>query len=179
MSEKAIFRLVMAISVVVLGAVVILNRKLLPAPEVVPAFAYYLPLLNAIINGTCALLLLVSLYYIRRKKIAQHKRINLICFMLSALFLVSYITYHWISPETTYPADSPMRPLYLGILISHIILAAVVLPLVLLSFWHGLKNNVQKHRRLTRWTYPIWLYVCITGPVIYLMISPYYNFPAH
>jgi putative membrane protein len=78
--------------------------------------------------------------------------------------------------ETTFPEDNSMRGLYLAILISHIILAALVLPLVLLAFYYGLKMNVEKHRKIVRFTYPIWLYVTITGVVVYLMISPYYKF---
>lgn len=175
MSDKSIFRIVLVLSVIVLGVVVILNRKILPVPEAIPGFVYSLPLVNALINGTCALLLLLSLYFVKKKNIGMHKRINLLAFFLSAIFLVCYITYHWLAGETSYPENSPTRPLYLGILASHIVLAAVVFPMILMSFWFGLKNNVQKHRRWVRFTYPIWLYVCITGPVIYLMISPYYQ----
>lgn len=177
MSDKFIFRLVMVISLVVLALVIILNRRILPAPETPPGFTYSLPMLNALLNGTCAVLLALSLMYIKKKNIAMHKRINITAFFISALFLISYVTYHWLMPETKYPEGASMRGLYYAILISHIILAALVLPLILLSFWHGLKNNVDKHRKLVRFTYPIWMYVCITGPVIYLMISPYYNFP--
>jgi len=110
------------------------------------------------------------------KNVQRHKKINILTFVLSTIFLLSYVTYHWLSEETKYPLDNPMRPLYLGILISHIILAATVLPMILLSFWYGLSNQVQKHRKLVRFTFPIWLYVTITGVVVYLMISPYYNF---
>jgi len=183
MSDKRIFRLIMAISIVVFVAIVILNKKILPVPEVIPDFAYKLPKLNAFLNGTCSLLLLLSLYFIRQKNIALHRKVNLIAFFLSSAFLLSYITYHWIVPETTYPHDSPLRSTYLIILVSHIILAALVLPMVLLSFYYGLKSQepggqpyIQKHRRLTRWSYPIWLYVTVTGVVVYMMISQYYNF---
>ncbi|MDQ3049168.1 MAG: DUF420 domain-containing protein, partial [Bacteroidota bacterium] len=95
MNERFVFRLIMAVSAVVLIAVVILNRKVLPVPEVIPGFVYSLPKLNAFLNGSCSLLLLLSLYYIRKKNIQMHKRINIFTFCLSALFLVSYITYHW------------------------------------------------------------------------------------
>ncbi len=176
MSDKFVFRLVMAVSVVVLVAVVILNKKILPVPETIPAFVYKLPKLNAFINGTCSILLLLSLYFIKQKNIAVHKKINIITFCLSSVFLLSYITYHWMAHETTFPLDNPLRPLYLTILISHIILAAVVLPLILLSFHKGLQMQVEKHKKLVRWSFPIWLYVTITGVVVYLMISPYYPF---
>ncbi len=174
--EKFVFRIIVALSSVVFLLVLILDSKILPRPQPMPSFAKYLPLLNAIINGTCAVLLLLSLKAILAKNVQRHKKINILTFVLSTIFLLSYVTYHWLSEETKYPLDNPMRPLYLGILISHIILAAIVLPMILLSFWYGLSNQVQKHRKLVRFTFPIWLYVTITGVVVYLMISPYYNF---
>lgn len=173
--EKTVFRWVLTLSIIVFVAVIILNRKILPRPEHLPAFAMYLPLLNAIINGTCSILLLLSLRAINRKDIITHKKLNLTTFVLSSLFLISYITYHWLADETRFPIDNPIRPYYLTILISHIILAAIVLPLILISFYYGLTNQVKKHRRITRWSFPIWLYVTVTGVVVYLMISPYYQ----
>jgi putative membrane protein len=174
--DKLYFRLVLGISIFVFIAVVILNRKILPRPEIIPSFVQLLPKLNAIINGTCSVLLLISLYFIKQKNIAAHKRTNIITFILSSLFLVSYILFHYFADETKFPTENPLRPIYLIILISHIILAAGVLPLILLSFYYGLQLNVAKHKKLVRWTYPIWLYVTITGVIVYLMISPYYNF---
>lgn len=175
MNDKITFRIVLGISIFVFIAVVILNRKILPVPEIIPDFVYQLPKLNAFINGTCSILLLISLYFIKRKNIEAHKRTNILAFLLSSLFLVSYITYHWLAKETSYPHDNPMRPIYLTILISHIILAALVLPMVLMSFYYGLLMDVKKHRKLVRFAYPIWLYVTVTGVVVYLMISPYYQ----
>ncbi len=174
LKEKTVFRWVLTLSVVVFVAVIVLNRKFLPRPEPVPAWAYSLPMLNAFINATCSLLLIFSYKAIRRKAVATHKKLNLTAFVLSAIFLVSYVLYHWMADETRYPEGSPLRVVYLAILISHIILAAIVLPLVLMSFYYGLNNDVAKHRTLTRWSFPIWLYVTITGVIVYLMISPYY-----
>ena len=180
MSDKSVFRIIMAVSVFVFVAVIILNKKILPVPETVPAFVFKLPKLNAMLNGTCSVLLLLLLYMIKQKNIAVHKKLNILAFVLSSIFLLSYITYHWLAIETAYPAG-PLRTPYLVILISHIILAALVLPLVLLSFYYGLKTQApnghvyyQKHKKLTRWSFPIWLYVTITGVVVYVMISPYY-----
>jgi putative membrane protein len=182
MSDKLVFRIVMAVSVFVFVAVIVLNKKILPVPETIPAFVFKLPKLNAMINGTCSILLLLSLYMIKQKKIATHKKINIVTFILSSIFLICYITYHWLAQETAYPEGS-LRATYLIILISHIILAALVLPLVLLSFYYGLKTQgpnghvyYQKHKKITRWSFPIWLYVTITGVVVYVMISPYYPF---
>lgn len=174
MNDKKVFRLIMAVSIIVLVAVIILNKKILPVPEAIPAFIYKLPMLNAFINGTCSILLLLSLYMIKQKNILAHKKINILTFCLSSLFLLSYITYHWLAQETAYPKDAPFRSIYLIILISHIVLAALVLPLILMSFHRGLQNQVEKHKKLVRFAFPIWLYVTITGVVVYLMISPYY-----
>jgi putative membrane protein len=175
MNDKLTFRIVLGVSIFVFIAVVILNRKILPVPETIPDFVYGLPTLNAIINGTCSLLLLISLYFIKKKNIEAHKKVNITAFILSSLFLVSYIIYHWLAKETAYPQDNPMRPIYLTILISHIMLAALVLPMVLMSFYYGLNMQVEKHKKLVRFAYPIWLYVTVTGVVVYLMISPYYQ----
>lgn len=174
--DKFVFKIVTIVSIIVFVAVVILNRKILPRPEVLPNWVMYLPKLNAFINGTCTFLLLLSLYFIKQKNIAAHKAINLTTFGLSSLFLVSYILYHWMANETTFPQDNSMRGLYLTILISHIILATLVLPLILISFYYGLQMNVVKHRKIVRFTYPIWLYVTTTGVIVYAMISPYYKF---
>lgn len=189
MSEKLIFRIVAGVSIFVFAVVVILNRKILPAPAVDPVGILILPKINAFINGTCTVLLLLSLYFIKQKNIAVHKKLNLTAFFLSSLFLVSYIAYHWLAPQearfgdlnhdgivdpTEVATAGFSRMIYLIILITHIILAALVLPMVLLSFYWGLKMEVTKHRKITRWAYPIWLYVTITGVVVYLMISQYY-----
>ena len=183
MNDKLVFRIILGVSIFVFIAVIILNKKILPVPDVIPDFVFRLPKLNAMLNGICSLLLLLSLYMVRQNLIAIHKKLNIITFCLSSAFLVSYIIYHWMAKETTFPMDNSLRPLYLAILISHIILAAVVLPLILLSFYYGLKTQqeggnlyISKHRKLTRWSFPIWLYVTITGVVVYLMISPYYTF---
>lgn len=172
--DKLVFRVAMGISVVIFIAVIVLNRKVLPAPEVLPSWTYFLPKLNAIINGTCSLLLLVSLYFIKQKNIAAHKTVNLTAFGLSSLFLISYVVFHWIAPQTHYPENAPNANLYYVILISHIILAAVVLPLVLISFYRGLQMQVELHKKIVRFAYPIWLYVTVTGVIVYIMISPYY-----
>lgn len=173
-SEKNIFRFIVFISVFVLFAVILLNRKVLPRPEPMPGFVTWLPALNATINATCSLLLILSYRAIRRKDIQLHKKLNLTTFLLSCLFLISYISYHWMADETRFPADHPLRPVYLTILLSHIVLAAGVLPLVLQTFYLGLTNKVEKHRRWAKITFPIWLYVTITGVIVYLMIRPHY-----
>ncbi len=190
MTDKFIFRFVAAISIFVFVVVLILESKVIPAPKVSPSLLSFLPLLNAILNGTCSVLLLISLYFIRNGNVVVHKRINVTTFCLSALFLVSYILFHWLAPETKYgdlnhdgmlsaaekTAAGSVRFVYYLILVTHIILAAGVLPLILLSFYRGLQMQVVKHKKLVRWTFPIWFYVTVTGVIVYIMISPYYKF---
>lgn len=189
-NDKTIKIVIWVATVLVCGIVVILNRKIIPVPSIIPAFIFKLPALNAFINGTCSVLLVFSLLAIRKKNIALHKRLNLTAFLLSTLFLLSYVTAHYFIPDTRfgdidhngvvdaaeYAKVSGIKPVYLTILLSHIVLAVIVLPLVLLSFHYGLTDQREKHRKLTRFSYPVWLYVTITGVVVYLMISPYYNY---
>ena len=188
--DKLIFRFIIGVSVFVFLVVVILNRKILPVPAVLPSFTHYLPLVNAVLNGTCSILLLLSLFFIKQGNITMHKRINITAFILSSLFLVSYIIFHYLAPETRYGdlngdgilspteamATGNLRYIYYVILISHIVLAAIVLPLVLFSFNYGLQNQISRHRKIVRWTWPIWFYVTVTGVIVYIMISPYYQF---
>jgi len=173
MGDKAVFRLVWAVSIFVVLVVALLQSGLI-AWYSVPNWVLFLPKLNALINGTCSILLLISFYYIRRGDIIRHKRLNLVAFMLSALFLVSYIIYHSTGNEAKFGGQGIIRPIYFFILISHIMLSAIVLPLVLLSFHRGLNMQVEKHKKLVRWSFPIWLYVTITGVIVYLMMAPYY-----
>lgn len=174
MSDKKVFNIVMVLSVAVFLLVVLLNERILPVPSQFPLFIYKLPLLNASINGTTAILLAFSYRAIKQKKVALHKKINLTAFGLSALFLVSYVCYHYFVGHTTFGGSGLILIVYKTILFSHIVLAAIVLPLILLSFWYGLNNKVEKHRKLVRYSFPVWMYVAITGVIVYLMISPYY-----
>ena len=191
MTDKFIFRFVAVVTVVVILLVVLLNRHMIPGPEVAPAFTPYLPMLNAIINGTCTVLLLTSLYFIKQGNIAVHKKLNILTFCLSALFLVSYVLFHYLMRNETVYGDvngdgkvlgdeinqyGTMRKIYLSILTPHIILAAGVLPLILLSFHRGLQMQVEKHKKLVRWAFPIWLFVTASGVVVYIMIKPFYHF---
>jgi putative membrane protein len=186
--DKFYLRLIATISIIVFLLVVVLSQ--LPKAESIPSFVKYLPVLNAFLNGTCTVILLVSFYFIRRKKVWIHKRLNISAVVLSTIFLLSYVLFHSYGVETRYgdldhngvvdaiekTQAGNMRLLYFGILITHIILAAIVLPLVLLSLYRGLTNQVQLHRKIVRWSFPVWLYVTISGVIVYLMISPYYNF---
>lgn len=129
-----------------------------------------LPALNALLNGTSALLLALAFVFIKRGNIAAHKKTMLAAFGVSALFLTSYLIYHAQIGSKPYPGTGLMRTIYLLILVPHIILAAAVLPLAFITLSRGLKMDVARHRRIARITLPIWMYVSVTGVIVYVML---------
>jgi len=133
-----------------------------------------LPTLNAILNATSAVLLVVGHRAIRRLEVDRHRRIMLAAFTISILFLISYVAYHAQVGSVRFTGQGPVRSIYFAILISHTILAATVPPLAGITLYRGLKLRVEKHRRIARWTYPIWLYVSVTGVIVYLMLYHLY-----
>lgn len=133
-----------------------------------------LPLLNAIFNSFTFVFLLAALWFVLRKNIKLHRRFIFAAFTTTALFLVSYVSYHYLAESTSYGGEGPLKYIYYFILITHIILAAVIVPLALLSLVRGLTMQVEKHRKIARWTMPLWLYVSLTGVLVYILISPYY-----
>ncbi|WLD93240.1 DUF420 domain-containing protein [Alkalihalobacillus sp. AL-G] len=133
-----------------------------------------LPLLNAVFNSFTFVFLLAALWFILRKNIKLHRRFIFAAFTTTGLFLVSYVSYHYLAESTSYGGEGPLRYIYYFILITHIILAAAIVPLALLSLFRGLSMQVEKHRKIARWTMPIWLYVSLTGVLVYILISPYY-----
>ena len=133
-----------------------------------------LPALNACLNATSALFLLLGHGAIKRFEIARHRRLMVAAAITSALFLVSYLTYHARVGSVHFPGQGPLRAVYFAILISHTVLAASVPPLALRTLYLGVKRRDEKHRRIARWTYPIWLYVSVTGVVVYVMLYRLY-----
>ena len=130
----------------------------------------FLPALNAILNGLSAIALTTGFVYIRRREIAKHRAAMMTAFVFSSIFLVSYIVNHAVHGDTLYPANNPVRPLYLTILASHILLSITALPIVLITFFLSLSGRFAQHRKLARWTFPLWLYVSVTGVIVYLML---------
>ncbi len=135
----------------------------------------FLPPIYATTNGVTAVLLVIALWAIKNRKIKLHETLMKVCLVLSALFLVMYIIYHITSESTPYGGTGGLRIVYFVILISHILLSIAVIPLVLFTFVRALAERFDKHKKLARVTFPIWLYVAVTGVVVYLMISPYYS----
>ena len=133
-----------------------------------------LPALNATLNGIAAILLVTGYLFIKQGRRRQHQWCMLGALTTSALFLVSYVTYHLHAGSRPFPGQGPIRVVYFGILITHVILAAVIVPLALLTAVRGLRSQFDKHVRIARWTVPVWLYVSVTGVVIYLMLYEIY-----
>lgn len=133
-----------------------------------------LPLLNAILNGMAFILLVGALVSIKKKNIKVHRRFIYAAFVATFLFLISYLAYHAMAGSTSYGGGGFLQIVYYFILITHIILATALLPLSLFTLSKGLNMKVAKHRKIARWTMPIWLYVSATGVLVYLLISPYY-----
>jgi len=135
----------------------------------------YIPLLNAILNGLTFLSLLAALFAIKNRKITLHRNFIFAAFTFTGIFLGSYLLYHFTTPSTSFGGTGMIKIIYLFILLTHIFLAAIIVPLALISAARGLNMDKERHKKITKWVMPIWLYVSSTGVLIYLMISPYYN----
>lgn len=169
---KKLDRIAYILSAIVLLAVVMMRS---PYKIEVGFDTGFLPPLNAILNTLCALSLMMAVFFIKRKNITIHKRMIYAAMVFSALFLVGYVVYHFTTVETKYCGEGIKRGIYFFILISHIVLAGLSLPFILLTFIRGYTWQVDKHKRLARWVYPVWLYVAITGPLVYIMLAPCYS----
>lgn len=174
------------ITIAVLGLVGMMRRVKIPVPESLDLG--FLPPFHATLNALTAVVLLVALYFIKQKKVQQHRNAIYVAIVLSVLFLLSYVAYHFTTPETLFgdsnhdglvneaekAAVSGIRPFYLVLLLSHIALAAGIFPFILFTFIRAYTNQIERHRKMARWVFPLWLYVAITGPICYFMLIPYY-----
>lgn len=129
-----------------------------------------LPTLNALLNTLSAVCILAGYRAIKRKDVYRHRMMMLAALVASALFLTSYLYYHYQVGSVPFPGQGLIRPVYFAILISHIILAAVILPMVLRTVYLAVSGQIERHRRIARWTFPLWMYVSVTGVVVYLML---------
>ncbi len=134
----------------------------------------FLPMMNAIFNSFTFIFLLAALVVIKRKNVKLHRRFILAAFGTTTLFLLTYTVYHSLAPSMPYGGEGPLKYMYYFILITHIVLAAIIVPLALVTLFRGWAMEVERHRKLARWTMPLWLYVSLTGVLVYLLISPYY-----
>ena len=133
-----------------------------------------LPTLNATLNATSTVLLIVARGFIRRGRIDAHRRTMIAAFVTSCLFLISYVIYHVQVGSRPFPGHGPIRAVYFTILITHVVLAAIIVPLVLVTLRRGLHRDDARHRAIARWTWPLWLYVSVTGVIIYGMLYHLY-----
>ena len=133
-----------------------------------------LPHLNAALNATATVLLVTGWFLIKRRRIYQHRAVMIAAVITSAAFLTSYVIYHANAGSRPFPGTGAIRTVYFAILIPHVILAAVSLPPILITFIRGLRRDDQRHRRLARWTLPVWLFVSVTGVIVYVMLYRMY-----
>ncbi len=175
------------VTIVVLVLVGLMRSVKIPLPE---GWDFsFLPPFHASLNALTAVVLVYALMMIRRKKVVAHRNAIYLAMGLSVLFLLSYVAYHFTTPETLYgdangdglvdatekAAAGGMRTFYLVLLLSHISLAGIILPFILFTFIRAFTGQYERHKRMARWVFPIWLYVAVTGPVVYLMLLPYYS----
>ncbi|MFT6214420.1 MAG: putative membrane protein [Roseivirga sp.] len=139
-------------------------------------WVYTLPHVIGGINTLTSLCLIIAIVAIKSKNIKVHKAFNTTALVLGALFLLCYVTYHASAPSTAFGGEGSIKYVYYFLLISHILLSIGVVPLVLLAFFYAWSGRFEKHKKMVRFTFPIWLYVSVTGVIVYLMISPYYTF---
>lgn len=141
-----------------------------PATDTASTRYAFLPALNALLNGLSATALLVGFTSIRARRIRAHRASMMTAFVFSTLFLLSYIAHHALHGDVKYPLHAAYRAIYLLLLASHILLAVVALPLVLVTFYFSLSGRIPQHRKVARWTFPLWLYVSVTGVITYAML---------
>jgi putative membrane protein len=163
-------KLIIAVSIVIPVLVAVLFKVKISGYDF-----RFLPPVYATINGITAVCLIAALIAIKNGKRKTHERFMKACMILSAAFLTMYVLYHMTTPSTSFGGTGMLRNIYFFILITHILLSVGVVPLVLFSYLHAWQGNFVKHRKLAKIAFPIWLYVAVTGVIVYLMISPYYS----
>lgn len=137
-------------------------------------WVYFLPHLNAVINTAASIALVVALIFVKQKKYNYHGATMTIAFVLGAIFLVSYVIYHSAAESTSFGGEGFIRTVYYFLLITHILFAAIALLPILFAYYYGYTDQLEKHRKVVKYAFPIWFYVSVTGVIVYLMISPYY-----
>ena len=135
----------------------------------------FLPPFYSTLNALTAIVLIIAFYFIKQKNVEAHRKSMYVAIALSVLFLLCYVLYHITTPETKYCGEGSIRIVYFILLISHIVLAAVILPFILFTFIRAYTGQISKHRSMATWVYPLWLYVAVTGPIIYIMLRPCYS----
>lgn len=167
-------RWIITISVILFIAIVLLDSKRFQPDITLPFSVYTFAFINSVINSIVTVLLIVGLVLVKRKNLEGHKKVMMAAIIGSVLFLISYVMHHLFADKTSYGGEGILKWLYYFFLITHIILAAVIMPFILWTAYKGLTGEYDKHAKIARITWPLWLYVSITGVLIYWMIQPYY-----
>jgi len=168
-NDKLANWIILSLSTVVFLLVVLMRKVKI---DIGVTDTHIFPAISAFLNSMVAILLIVGLIFVKQKNFEAHKKTMLLAVIFSILFLVTYVLYHFTTVETTYAGN--MKMVYYSILFTHIVLAAVILPFILFSVYRGLTGEYEKHKKLTKFVWPIWFYVSVTGVIVYFMISPYY-----
>ncbi|MEB2783866.1 DUF420 domain-containing protein [Algoriphagus persicinus] len=172
-NERKVKGWIIAISVIIPVGVAVLI--FMPSKiDLGVAWVYFLPHLNAVVNVAATLALIAGLLFIKKGNIPYHRASMTVAFVLGAIFLVSYVIYHAAAESTSFGGEGMIRSIYYFLLLTHIVLAAVALFPILFAYYYGYTGQRVKHRKVVKFAFPIWLYVTITGVIVYLMISPYY-----
>lgn len=172
--DKKYDKIINVIAVVIPIVVAILLNPRIPKVDL-GEWTKILPHLNGVINSLTSVTLLAGLYFIKQKNVAAHRRMMGASFILGSVFLVSYVLYHLTNESTPFEGQGLIRPVYYFLLVSHIVLSVGVVWFVLRAIYFALSHQIDRHKKVVKWAYPIWLYVSTTGVVVYLMISPYYK----
>ena len=170
------YRIVFIMAALVVPAVVMLLVYLPKNHEgEIAGWIYTLPLINTLINATTAVLLIAGVFFVKSGRVSLHKKTMISAFILGICFLTFYILYHANVPSTKFGGDGSIRNVYFFFLITHILMAFALAPLVLFTVYYAAFQKLEKHKKIVKFTFPVWLYVSVTGVIVYLMISPYYT----
>ncbi|MBP8792098.1 MAG: DUF420 domain-containing protein [Lutibacter sp.] len=161
--------------IIILSVVIPLVVAVLFGVKIDVTLPVFLPPIYATINGFTAILLIAAVWAVKKGKLQLHETLMKTAIGLSVLFLVLYVLYHMTSTSTAFGGEGTIRTVYFTLLISHIILSIAVIPFVLITFVRAITNNIELHKKIAKYTFPLWLYVAISGVLVYLMISPYYS----
>ncbi|MBL7837938.1 MAG: DUF420 domain-containing protein [Bacteroidetes bacterium] len=171
-NDKVANIIILSLSVVVFALVTLMRRVKLDIDFGFDTHVF--PAISAFLNSIVACLLVVGLWFVKQRKFEQHKNTMLAAVFFSILFLLTYVMYHFTTVETPYGGTGTIKLIYYIILFTHIGLAGIILPFILFSVYRGLTGEYDRHKKLTKWVWPVWFYVSVTGVVVYFMISPYY-----
>jgi putative membrane protein len=162
------------IFIIILSIAIPLVVALLFTVKVDVDLPVFLPPIYATINGVTAVLLIIGVWAIKNKKRMLHERLMKTAILCSVIFLVMYVAYHMTSDSTKFGGEGAIKYIYFLILLTHILLSIAVIPFVLITFVRAITNDIEKHKKIAKFTFPLWLYVAVSGVIVYLMISPYY-----